>query len=294
MTSFRPQPSWQISLLVPKSVVEAFEAVVDTAVGLSVFETGNGEIYRIDALFAEPPDVAELNARSIAVAAALDMPPPELHMTAVPEVDWVARSQAASPPIAAGRFHVHGRHDRSTAPAGAIVVELEAGRAFGTGQHETTRGCLLMLDRLARRRQYCRPLDLGCGSGVLAIAMARLWRRPVLASDIDPIAVRVAGDNARRNGVGRLVRTAAADGVIRRRGQPHDLVMANILARPLIRLAPAIARVTAADGRVVLSGLLKSQERQVLSAYRSFGFSLCCRVTLGDWPTLALHRRPSR
>lgn len=291
MTQLRPQPFWQVSLIVPQSLTEAFEAAVDTAAGLSSFETGDGDLRRIDAWFAEAPDVAALNARACAIAATHGMPPPELRMTAVPDVDWVSRSQAALPPIAAGRFYVHGQHDRGTAPAGAIGIELEAGRAFGTGRHETTRGCLLMLDRLARQRRYRRCLDLGCGSGVLAIAMARLWRRPVQASDIDPIAVTTARENALQNGVGRLVGTFAADGMAPRRGQTHDLIVANILARPLVRLAPTVTAAAERDACVVLSGLLKSQERQVLSAYRSFGFSLWCRIALGDWPTLALRRR---
>ena len=291
MTQGLPQPSWQVSLIVPKSAAEAFEAAVDTAAGLSSFETGDGDLWRIDAWFVAPPDVVALNARACAIAAAREMPPPELRLTAVPNVDWVSRSQEALPPIAAGRFYVHGRHDRGTAPAGAIAIELEAGRAFGTGQHETTRGCLLMLDWLARRARYRRCLDLGCGSGVLAIAMARCWRRPVEASDVDPIAVATARENARQNGVGRLVKTFAADGIVPRHGRTHDLIVANILARPLVRLAPAVSAAADPDACIVLSGLLKSQERQVLSAYRSFGFSLSRRITLGDWPTLAVRRR---
>ncbi len=292
MIASGPQPSWRLSLVVPKAAAEAFEAAVDMAAGLSTFETADGDLWRIDAWFAAPPDLAALNARACAVAAAHGLPPPELRVTAVPEVDWVSRSQTAQPPISAGRFHVHGRHDRGTAPAGAIAIELEAGQAFGTGRHETTRGCLLMLDRLARRRRYRRCLDLGCGSGVLAIAMARRWRRPVLASDIDPVAVATARENARHNHVGRLVGVFAADGIVPRRRRAYDLIVANILARPLVRLAPAVSAASDRDGCIVLSGLLKSQERQVLSAYRAFGFSPWYRITLGDWPTLAL-RRPA-
>lgn len=170
---------------------------------------------------------------------------------------------------------------------------MDAGRAFGNGRHETTYGCLLALDHLAKTRRYRQPLDLGCGAGVLALAMARLWRVPVVATDIDPWAVAVARDNARRNHLHPWVRPLLSDGFAHPNlaaGAPYDLIMANILARPLQRLAPAIAQHLAPGGRVVLSGLLAKQDAQVRAAYMAQGLYLRRRRLLGEWLTLELTR----
>ena len=166
----------------------------------------------------------------------------------LPETDWVAAGLQALQPVFAGRFVVHGSHDRGKIPAGRVAIEIDAGQAFGTGHHGTTAGCLTVLDRLTRSRRFENPLDLGTGSGVLAIALARILRRPVLATDIDPLAVRIAAENAAINCVGHLVRTVTAAGMkhpaIRERA-PFDLIVANILAEPL---RPARAAACAAPG----------------------------------------------
>jgi ribosomal protein L11 methyltransferase len=166
-----------------------------------------------------------------------------LDVEVLPDTDWVASNRNAIRPVAAGRFILHGSHHRGIIPPSRFAIEIDAARAFGTGHHATTAGCLTVLDRLVRTRRYTNPLDLGTGSGVLAIALAKALRRPVLASDVDPTAVAIARDNARLNGVGSLVRCVQAEGVdaaIRRRA-PFDLVVANILAEPLMRLAPRVA-----------------------------------------------------
>lgn len=210
------------------------------------------------------------------------------------ERDWVAEGLRHLQPVAAGRFLVHGSHDRGRIPKGRVAVEIDAGQAFGTGHHGTTAGCLAVLDRLTSARSFRRPFDLGTGSGVLAIALAKRLRRPVLAADIDPVAVRVARDNARRNGVHPLVRIVAADGLAHpaiRTAAPFDLVVANILAEPLMRLAPALSAALAADGVLVLSGLLPHQRERVAAAYGGQGLRLAAAHRFAGWAVLVLDRR---
>jgi ribosomal protein L11 methyltransferase len=213
---------------------------------------------------------------------------------AVAEKDWVASSLAELKPVSAGRFLMHGRHDRARIIVNRIGVEIEAALAFGTGHHGTTRGCLLALDRILRTRRPRRILDIGTGSGVLAIAAAKACRRRVVASDIDPRAVTVARANARLNGVGAFVRVIRAGGLADRRfrdGGPYDLVLANILLQPLKRLASPLARIAAPHGRVVLSGLLPAQANAALAAYRAQTLRLERRILLDGWTTLMLARR---
>jgi len=222
--------------------------------------------------------------------------------------DWVRESLRGLKPVAAGRFVVHGAHDRARVPAGAVGIEVEAALAFGTGHHGTTRGCLLALDRLCKsmsrpmrtpqpraRKRSAGILDLGTGSGVLAVAAARALRRRVLATDIDPSAVRAARANARLNRAGAMVEVVNADGVAARkvsRRAPFDLVFANILLGPLQRLAAPLQRLTAPGARIVLSGLLPAQANAALAAYRACALER--RIDLDGWSTLVLVRRASR
>ena len=203
--------------------------------------------------------------------------------------DWVKESLAGLKPVAAGRFIVHGAHDRARVPSHCISIEIEAATAFGTGHHGTTRGCLLALDALARRHHRPRHiLDLGTGSGVLAIAAAKLFRVPVLATDIDPRAVTNARANAQRNGVGALVTVVHARGLNARQvtaRAPFDLAMANILLRPLQLLAAPLARQFMPNARMVLSGILASQTNAALTAYRSQGMVLERSFALDGWVT---------
>jgi ribosomal protein L11 methyltransferase len=212
--------------------------------------------------------------------------------------DWVQASLQGLTPVAAGRFLVHGAHDRARVPQNRIGIEIEAALAFGTGHHGTTRGCLIALDRLAKRRPgraNARVLDIGAGSGVLAIAAARALRRPVLASDNDARAVAAARANARLNRAGAAVEVIRADGLKARRFRargPFDLIFANILLAPLARMATPMARLTAPHGHVVLSGLLAAQGRTALAIYRARGLVLTHRIPLEGWVTLVL-RAPS-
>jgi ribosomal protein L11 methyltransferase len=209
------------------------------------------------------------------------------------DVDWVARSLEGLKPVRAGRFLVHGGHDRASRRTGDVAIEIEAGLAFGTGHHGTTSGCLEMIDRVVRRERPRRALDLGTGSAVLAIAIAKLSRRPVLATDIDPVATRVARANAALNGVSSLVDTATATGFSSpafRRRAPFDLIVANILARPLMRLAPEMARHCAPGGSLVLSGILDGQRDAVLAAYVGQRFRHVATLHREGWSTIHLKR----
>ncbi|MBX6322289.1 MAG: 50S ribosomal protein L11 methyltransferase [Rhodospirillaceae bacterium] len=288
----RPGPVADPQAPPPAEVAVAEAAIEPFATALMSFEAEGGRAWTVEGLCEERPYRARL--RAALRQAGLGGAP--LEIAPLAPRDWVVEAQKSLPPLRIGRFFVHGSHVETPPPRGAVPLLVDPGLAFGTGHHETTRGCLLMLDALARERAFRRPLDLGCGSGILALAMARLWGRPVVAADNDPKAVAVARENARLNGVGRLVRVLRSDGFAApalRRAGPFDVVTANILADPLIGLAPALARHLAPRGVVVLSGLLRRQERAVLAAYAAQGLALVRRRRLGPWSVLAL-AGPSR
>jgi len=211
----------------------------------------------------------------------------------IPDVDWVAKSLEGLKPVRAGRFLVHGSHDRDKVRPGDIGIEIDAGQAFGTGHHGTTAGCLEVIDRVIRSRTIRNALDLGTGSGVLAIAVRKLKNIPVLATDIDPIATRVAAENVRTNGIANGIVTKTAPGfhstAFSEYG-PFDLIIANILARPLIRMAPKLTDNLAAGGTVILSGILASQRWKVLSAYNGQKLRHVRTIWRNGWVTIHLDR----
>lgn len=260
----------------------------------SAFEDPSGQ-WHVSVYFRGAPDADAV--RALVRLAAGDEAARGLTFETLGENDWVMQSLAGLSIVRAGRFVVHGAHDRKRVPAHVIAIEIEAALAFGTGHHGTTRGCLLALDDLAKRRRFCRVLDIGTGSGVLAIAAAKLLRRPVIATDVDLRAVEAAAANARLNRAGGLVTVLHANGVRHRgvaRRAPYDLIFANILLRPLTRFAVPIRRLCARNARVVLSGLLPAQANAVLGLYRGLGLSLERRILLEDWATLVLRRGPRR
>lgn len=211
----------------------------------------------------------------------------------LPDIDWVSRSLEGLKPVRVGRILVHGSHDRDKRRVGDLAIEVEAGLAFGTGHHGTTAGCLEMIEAVLRRERPQNALDLGTGSGVLAIALAKLGIRQVLATDIDPVATQVARENARKNGVGQSVRLLTATGFRHealRKGGPFALIVANILARPLMELAPTMARHIEPGGSVILSGILDSQRDRVLAAYVGQGFRHMRTLHREGWSTIWLKR----
>ena len=207
------------------------------------------------------------------------------------DADWLAMALSGLPPVRAGRFFVFGMHDRGRIPINAVGLRIEAGAAFGTGHHGTTVGCLVAYDTLLRRRRFARVLDVGAGTGVLAIAAARAGAAVTVGTDIDPVSARIANQNAKVNRAAS--RFARADGLGHRlvaRNAPYDLVFANILAWPLVALAQDIRRALAPGGTAILSGLLRIQARAVLAAYLARGFRLEKRLYRDAWATLVLRR----
>jgi ribosomal protein L11 methyltransferase len=258
----------------------------------SLADEGGGR-WSVAVHFRSPPDEAAL--RALFGSAGGPEAAAALRIERLAAQDWVAASLAALSPVEAGRFIVHGAHDRARIGPNRIGIEIEAALAFGTGHHGTTHGCLLALDRILRAGQPRRILDLGTGSGVLAVAAARAVRRRVLATDIDPVAVRAARGNARLNRCGATVRVIRADALAARpigERAPFDLVFANILLNPLKRMAAPLKRRLAPGARVVLSGLLARQANAAFAAYR--GLALERRIEIEGWTTLVLVRRIRR
>ncbi len=292
---------WRVAMTVNVAMVEAFaDAVGDGALAVSTFEVTDGGDWLVEATWAGEPDRARLLSRVAVLARAMNCPEPTVIVEALPAIDWVTRCYEGFPPLRAGRYYVYGSHVEGRVPAGAIGLKIDAATAFGTGEHGSTRGCLLALDHQAKRwrswgaRRLGQILDLGCGSGILALAAAKTWRVPILAVDLDEESVRVAAANAKINGTRAHVRTGRGDGYrvgAARRHQKCRLILANILARPLARLAPGLARHLAPGGIAILSGLLARQERLVLAAHRAQGLVLRRRYTLGEWRTLVIGRR---
>ena len=283
-------PLWKAS--VPSTKEEARDIVAAFELGTSpqavlISEEPFADRAIVEALYTDMPDgdlLTKLAGR-------------EVHVQLLPDTDWIKLSQEGLPPVRAGRFFVYGAHDAGTVPPGVIPMRIEAGLAFGTGHHETTALCLRVLSDLAKKRRFTNVLDLGCGTGLLAIGAAKLWRRPVLATDIDVVAVEVTRENARANGEAPLIRAFTADGLVHpaiAAAAPFDLIVANILASPLTRLAPEIARALAPGGVVILSGLLTWHENMVVSFYRPHGLVLRGTTRDGAWSALTLERPTAR
>ncbi|MFS0735947.1 50S ribosomal protein L11 methyltransferase [Sphingomonas sp. 1P06PA] len=298
--------SWKLSLPCTKIEAEAIALAEDPLPGLDPAPTlmtsepdeSKPDDWRLDAYFETKPDAAAIDAVVALVPSATGREPAIEHIA---EADWVTLSQAGLEPIRAGRFHVRTPSHPDRAPAGTTGFVIEAGRAFGTGHHETTTGCLMMLDRLrGSGRRFNDIADVGTGTGLLAFAALSLWPAArAIASDIDPIAIEVSAENAYVNGirVGRgpgRIELATAPGLDHDRLKaraPYDLLIANILAGPLIDLAPALSAALLPGGSLILAGLLDTQADRVATAYRRQGLRLADTIQLGDWPTLRLVKR---
>jgi len=286
---------WRVRLTAADAVLaERAAAALGSVCGaVSAFESGNGCAWLVEGYSVAAVPDGELDT-ALALAWAGRGPPPKPILERLPARDWVRENQESFPPRRIGRYFVHGSHHRGRRPAGKVGLLIDAATAFGTGEHASTAGCLMALDELARRRRFRHVLDMGTGSGILAIAAAKTFSRPVLAVDIDAGAVRVTRENARRNGVALRVKTRGSRGYLSReilRRRPYDLVLANILARPLARMAADLGRVLAPGGVAVLAGLIEWQAPYVLAAHRARRLGLVKRGILDGWCTLVVRRR---
>lgn len=279
---FKPEPSWRLAL---EEALEPFGAA------LVSFETDGGKGWHMEVIGEEKPSAAAVKS----VLKPFGNLKPVIGE--VPDKDWLAESRKGLAPIKMGPFFIHGEHDRGKAPRNTVPLEIDAGMAFGTGRHETTSGCVKALLKLSKTMKVKKALDIGTGTGILAFAAHHLFKVPVMAGDNDKDAVRVARENAAINGLKKQIRILASDGYrakgIRDNG-PYDLITANILANPLISLAPDLAKSLAKNGRAILSGLLKTQEKDVLAAHHAVGLELDFRIRQNDWSVLVLKKKARR
>ncbi len=274
-----------------RAMTDIIGEVFDPAeTAVAAFETVDHGPWLLEAYFSREPDqdaIRELIRPIVGDKADRAV------FDAIGEKDWVKASLEGLKPVRAGRFVVHGAHDRDHVRTNDIAIEIEAALAFGTGHHGTTHGCLLAFVDEMKRRRPMRVLDVGTGTGILAFAAAKATRRRVVAGDIDPVAIEVARGNARRNGIEPLMRLYVGPGIahpLANRRRRFDVVFANILAKPLRRLAPSLSRVAADDGVLILSGLLANDVPGILSAYAAQGFTLRKRRDLEGWAALTLAR----
>lgn len=299
--SSRDGSVWRLRLTAPDAELaeRAASALEGLCQGVSAFEIGGGPTWLVEGFAVSPPQRTQLETLLLLAWAGLGEPPaPDIER--LPPRDWVSENRESFPPRRVGRYFIHGTHHRAGTPAGMIDLLIDAATAFGTGEHATTSGCLIALDRLARQGRRRNVLDMGTGTGILAIAATKTWHLPasaVLAVDIDGGSVRVARENAHRNGVAAGVRVRWSTGyrsrAVRER-RPYELVFANILARPLALMARDLHAALAPDGVAVLSGLLARQERFVLAAHRLYRLHLCHRIVIDGWHTLVLRRHSRR
>ncbi|HEX3500898.1 MAG TPA: 50S ribosomal protein L11 methyltransferase [Stellaceae bacterium] len=291
---------WRVTATLPdENTANALAAVLGSmANAVSAFEMRPGGAWKVEAYATEAPDRSSLDAAAALAALAFDVPSAALlDALAVERLaprDWVRENQQSFPPIRVGRFFIYGSHHDKAPPSGAIALRIDAATAFGTGEHATTRGCLIALTALGKRRRFRQPLDMGTGTGILAMAAARRWSSPALACDIDAGSVHVARENVRQNGLAARIRLLHGNGYRHtaiRRAAPFDLVTANILARPLAAMAGDLAAALAPCGVAILSGLLTRQVPLVLAAHRARGLGLRRRISVEGWETLVLERR---
>lgn len=287
---------FQVAFDLPQGAAEQVEhAFDDIALAASAFEIDEpNQVWHCELLFSEPPDMKEITSRVLVLATIAGVKLPNIATATIAQQDWLALVARNFPPLSIERFFVHGSHVTEAPPIASIPIQVEAGAAFGSGEHGTTRCCLQGLAWIRKRHaRMPRILDMGTGSGILAIAAAKLWNTNILAVDIDPIAVQVTADNVRINRTEGSIACAVSDGyksaVVQRFGA-CDLVIANILARPLVSFAPYLARTLKPGGYCVLSGLLVEQEQMVFAAHRLQGLKRVRRFTHEGWCTLVLQK----
>lgn len=308
--------SWKIELKVAQSLIPIVQEIIyglneNNFPTLSDFEIEEGNDTRLlEAFFTQKPDIEMLQKRLSLILQDLDLVSSEITLSEIAEKDWVSESQKLLQPVNAGMFFVYGSHDADKIPENRISLLVEAGQAFGTGQHETTHGCLLAIGELSEsltgKKTPKTALDLGCGSGLLALAMSRIWPITIVASDIDPIATETtilnatanhidlvtlkSGQKSGQSGIAALTSDAFEDNELGHAG-PYDVIVANILAKPLQDMASDIVGNLSKDGTLILSGLLNTQEEAVCAAYAKEGMELIKRYIRGEWHSLMLRHK---
>ena len=286
---------WKILFHCDPHYAEKLGAVLeDHVLSVSWFETKDPLVWAVEALTKEKPDEEKFTRILKPACDEANIDTPFLIFSELPETDWLEATWRNFPPRQMGRYYVYGSHTSPTPPADSIAIEINAATAFGSGEHETTTGCLLTLDDLARQgRIFHKPLDMGCGSGILAIAIAKTWNLPVVAADNDPESVRVATNNAILNHCDDLVTAYCSEGFDSsdiRAAAPFDLIVANILATPLMEMAESLSKSLAPHGLVILSGLLTRHRDNIIAAYKTYGVHLMSHRTLNDWEALLLKK----
>lgn len=291
---------WQSRFVVPLEAAQVFlDASELDSLSIAAFEidgreNGDGQWWRVEMLHQEEPDRDDLSMLLEPIAVRAKLQHLHIDIEQLPDENWVEHVQAETEPFGVGRFWIHGSHIERAPPDGMIPIQLDAGLAFGSGEHPTTRGCLDALDQLAKRRRFSQVLDMGCGAGLLAIAAAKCWPARTVAVDNDAVAVEVAADNARLNGVDERFEALVSEGyahpMIRARG-PYDVILSNILARPLSEMARDLASHLARDGTAVLAGLLERQASQVIASHQAYGLFIRRKIKLGPWTTLIMSRK---
>ena len=293
----QPASNWQISFVLEPDALPFFERALDgddTALLASEIETGADKgKWKLDAIFQDHPDEALLNTSLTLAAQAAGVPLPPYQLSELAQRDWLRENLISFAPVSVGRYYIYGSHIQEPPPKTKLSLKIDAATAFGSGEHFTTKGCLMAMEEISHFRRPKNILDMGCGSGILGLAAALTFKTNVMAADIDPESVRVTKQNAKNNHLARYITARAGNGykpVIIRSKAPYDLVFSNILARPLTLMAKDLASVLAPDGLAVLSGLLNRQEEWVLSAHRRVGLHLKKRYRLEGWSTLIVGR----
>lgn len=284
---------YTVSFPTPENLLDHFsDAFDDTALAVSSLVNEDGADQKIIAYFEEEPDRAEVIVRVALLAKTAGIEPPPISIKKVPPTDWLAYVYRGLHPLQLGRFYLYGSHEKNPNPEGRIPLLVNAATAFGSGHHPTTAVCLIALSEYAETHTPQTMLDLGCGAGTLAMAMAKLFGRKVLAVDIDPEAVRVTRVNVKLNRCNNLISTATGDVSINeiQSSGPYDLIMANILTQPLINMAPELSAQLAPGGTIILSGLLTSQEQYVIAAYVAQGLKLEKTIQREEWSALVLKK----
>jgi ribosomal protein L11 methyltransferase len=290
------QPLWKTEVFVGAGLPgEEAQAVADAleelavAVSIHNYEATDGDRWSVGLTTLGKPDGAEIERRVAALGFEGDI---KIESAPVEQKDWLRHVHENFPPVTAGRFFIYGSHYEGAPPSGLVPLKIDAATAFGSGEHETTKGCLLALEKLSLSHAFENGLDMGCGSGILAIAMTKLWPRvKVAAVDIDPESIAVTKRHAGMNGA--ALETQAGDGYrapLAVSRAPYDIVVANILAGPLIEMAPEVSRALKPGGFCVLSGLLRRQAADVAAAHEKQGFTLEDRLEMGEWQALVLRK----